>query len=84
MLCRADPDHPQQALTNRLISRYIPFDFLTRFEFNRPNFNRDKEGWSPSYREFVENVIEYTYLNNRPKQFESLFGLEGHDKEVSE
>lgn len=76
VLCRADPDDDQQALTNRLISEYLPFDFLTRFEFNRPNFNRDKEGWSPAYLEFVENVIGNTYLKNRTKQYEKLFGLD--------
>ncbi len=76
VLCRADPDEDEQGLTNRLISEYVPFDFLTRFEFNRPGFNRDREGWSANYREFVENVIENTYLRNREREFENLFGLD--------
>lgn len=76
LLCRADPDDEDFALTNRLISHFVPFDFITRYEFNRAQFNRDKQGWSPQYLEFVETVIENTYLKNRGRMYESLFGLE--------
>jgi len=76
LLCRADPDDDDMALTNRLISQFIPFDFLTKFEFNRAQFNRDKEGWSPQYLEFVETVIENTYLKDKERMYESLFGLD--------
>ncbi|MEM7215260.1 MAG: DUF6638 family protein [Pseudomonadota bacterium] len=73
VLCRADPDHPDMGLTNRLISRYLPFDFISRFEFNRPNFNRDKQIWSERYLDFVVNAIENSYLNNRENVYESLY-----------
>ncbi|MEL7429670.1 MAG: DUF6638 family protein [Pseudomonadota bacterium] len=76
LLCRADPEDDDMQLTNRLISHYVPFDFITRFEFNRAQFNRDKEGWSDQYLEFVEKVIGDTYLRNRMKQFELLYGLD--------
>lgn len=74
MLCRADPDHRDMALTNRLISHYIPFDFITRFEFNRTQLLQDKEQWSDSYFNFVAMALENTYLNNKQKMFEALYG----------
>ncbi len=73
VLCRANPDHADMALTNRLISRYLPFDFVSRFEFNRPNFYRDKVNWSPDYGEFVENALENTYLKDRRNLYEDLY-----------
>ena len=76
LLCRADPDDDDMALTNRLISQFVPFDFITRFEFNRPQFNRDKQGWSEQYLEFVETVLENTYLKNKERMYESLYGLD--------
>ncbi|MEO0327333.1 MAG: DUF6638 family protein [Pseudomonadota bacterium] len=72
-LCRANPDHEDMALTNRLISEFLPFDFLSRFEFNRPNFNRDKLKWSQTYLDFVENSIQNSYLNNRERNFSNLY-----------
>ena len=76
ILCRADPDHPDMGLTNRLISRFVPFDFITMFEFDRPSFNREKVLWSKPYLEFVEKVIGDTYLRSRDKYFEALYGIE--------
>ena len=73
VLCRANPDHPDMALTNRLISRYLPFDFVSRFEFNRPNFTRDKQNWSERYLDFVVNALENTYLKDKESVYESLY-----------
>ncbi|MEM7068555.1 MAG: DUF6638 family protein [Pseudomonadota bacterium] len=73
VLCRGNPDHPDMALTNRLISRYLPFDFISRFEFNRPNFIRDKNSWSETYYEFVVNALENTYLNDRNSLYAAMY-----------
>jgi hypothetical protein len=73
VLCRADPDHPDMELTNRLISHYVPFDFITRFEFNRPEFHRDRQDWSKAYADFVAMALENTYLGNRNKAFDDLY-----------
>ncbi len=72
-LCRAEPEHPDMELTNRLISHYIPFDFISRFEFNRPDFHRDRESWSKAYSDFVAKALENTYLTNRDKTYEELY-----------
>jgi len=60
-------------LTNRLISHYVPFDFITRFEFNRPEFHRDRQDWSKAYADFVAMALENTYLGNRNKAFDDLY-----------
>jgi len=63
VLCRANPDHEDMNLVNRLISRFIPFDFMTQFIFNKPNFHRDYEEWPGPYKKFVADVLERYYLN---------------------
>jgi hypothetical protein len=73
VLCRAVPEHPDMALTNRLISHYVPFDFITRFEFNRPDFSRDRENWSQGYSDFVAKALENTYLKNKDRVYEELY-----------
>ena len=73
VLCRANPEHQDIALVNRLISRYIPFDFLSRFEFNRPNFHRDRENWPESYSEFVAYALENTYIKDKDKLYGELY-----------
>ena len=60
-------------LTNRLISHFLPFDFVTRFEFNRPQFNRDKGHWSPAYHDFIVKSLKDTYLAKRGEMYEDLY-----------
>ncbi len=73
VLCRANPSHADMPLVNRLISEYLPFDFLMRFEFNRPVFNRDREKWSDAYSEFVANAIGDTYMKNKQEMYQDLY-----------
>ena len=46
LIVRAKPDHPDAWLTNRLISDFVPSDFVSRYVFNKQGFYRDYEGWS--------------------------------------
>lgn len=72
-LCRAEPEHPEMQLINRLISHYNPFDFISRFEFNRQEFHRDTENWSQGYSDFVAKALENTYVSNKEKTYEELY-----------
>ena len=45
LVVRAKPDHPDAWLTNRLISDFVPSDFVSRYIFNKQGFYRDYEGW---------------------------------------
>lgn len=65
LICRANPDHADFYLVNRLISEYLPFDYLTRFVFNKPGFYRDYETWPENYRDYVVKIVRDTYLNDK-------------------
>ena len=65
LVSRANPEHEDFFLTNRLISDYLPFDYMTRFVFNKPRFYRDYEAWPENYRDHVVNRIRDTYLADK-------------------
>ncbi|MCG6859144.1 MAG: hypothetical protein LJE67_13885 [Salaquimonas sp.] len=65
LVSRANPDHPDFYLVNRLISEYLPFDYMTRFVFNKPRFYRDYETWPENYRDYVVKQIRDNYLANK-------------------
>lgn len=78
MLCRSVPDHPDQWLVNRLLARLAPFDFLTRFVFDKQGFYESYDGYSESYRSHVVDVLGKTYLSNKAALRSRLYGLEGY------
>ena len=65
LIARANPEHADYFLVNRLISEYLPFDFMTRFVFNKPGFYRDYQDWPEPYREYVVATIRDNYLNDK-------------------
>ncbi len=65
LLSRANPEHEDFYLANRLISEYLPFDFMTRFVFNKPGFYKDYENWPENYRAYVVNRIRNDYLSDK-------------------
>ncbi|MCB1459406.1 MAG: hypothetical protein KDJ48_09115 [Nitratireductor sp.] len=65
VISRANPEHEDLYLTNRLISDYLPFDYMTRFVFNKPGFYRDYESWPDNYRDYVVKQIRDNYLNDK-------------------
>lgn len=72
-LCRAQPGHPDMALVNRLISEYLPYDFITRYEFHRPLFVRERTAWNENYAEFVAEALNSTYLMNKARVYDELY-----------
>ncbi|MDP3523392.1 MAG: hypothetical protein Q8S27_02350, partial [Hoeflea sp.] len=82
MLCRAAPDHPDQWLVNRLLARLSPFDFVTRFVFDKQGFYNSYNDYSESYRAHVVNVLGTTYLNNKAALRSRLYGLEGYQEDA--
>lgn len=65
MVSRANPDHADLWLINRLMSEYMPFDFLTLFVFNKQGFYKAYTDWPENYREFVVNSIRDTYFSDK-------------------
>ena len=79
LLVRAAPAHPDQWLVNRLISQLTPFDFVSRFVFDKQGFYESYEKLSEKFREFVVETLTRTYLNDKPAFRQRLYGI-GEDK----
>ena len=72
---RAKPDHPDAWLTNRLISDFVPFDFMSRYVFNKQGFYEDYQDLSEAARSDVVDVLKTTYLKDKAGFRERLYGL---------
>jgi len=75
LVIRARPDHPDAWLTNRLISDFVPDDFMARYVFNKQGFYRDYEGFDPVWRSHVVETLKDTYLKNKAAFRARLYGL---------
>src|SRR5690606_26450500 len=64
LIVRAKPDHPDAWLTNRLISDFIPTDFLFRYSFNKQGFYADYERFREPWRRYVVDTLKTTYLKD--------------------
>lgn len=75
LVVRARPDHPDAWLTNRLISDFVPFDFVSRYVFNKQGFYRDYQGFNPVWRRHVVDTLKDTYLKDKAGFRLRLYGL---------
>ncbi|KQZ16191.1 hypothetical protein ASD50_10005 [Mesorhizobium sp. Root552] len=75
LVVRAKPDHPDAWLTNRLISDFVPSDFVSRYVFNKQGFYKDYEGFSQPWREHVVDILKTTYLKDKVAFRTRLYGL---------
>ncbi|MEL7272961.1 MAG: DUF6638 family protein [Pseudomonadota bacterium] len=79
ILSRAKPGHEDQWLVNRLISDYVPFDFVSRYIFNKPSFYGDYEGWGEELREYAVETIQHLYHGDKRGFRRRLYGHHGSD-----
>ena len=75
ILSRAKLGHEDQWLVNRLISDYVPFDFITRYVFNKPAFYTDYGTWDEGLKEHVVERVQDTYLRNKSAYRTQMFGM---------
>ncbi len=74
LISRANPGHKDCWLTNRLITDYLSFDFLSLFVFNKEKFYAAYGEWPESYRKYVVETIRKTYLPDKRGLRERLYG----------
>lgn len=74
ILSRAKPGHQDQWLVNRLISEYVPFDFVSRYVFNKPTFYEDYLSWSDGLKEHVVRRVQDAYLSNKRAFRAQIYG----------
>jgi hypothetical protein len=72
---RARPDHPDAWLVNRLISDFVPSDFVSRYVFNKQGFYKDYEELNEVWRHHVVDVLKTTYLKDEAGFRARLYGL---------
>lgn len=77
ILSRAKPTHPDQWLVHRLLSDYVPFDFLTRYIFNKPAFYADYENWGDGLKQHVVKTVSDTYLSDKEGLRRRVYGVRG-------
>lgn len=75
LVVRAKPDHPDAWLVNRLISDFVPFDFVSRYIFNKQGFYRDYQTFAEPWRSHVVDVLKTTYLKDKAGLRARLYGL---------
>ncbi|WP_275784007.1 DUF6638 family protein [Pararhizobium gei] len=75
LLVRAAPDHPDQWLTNRLISQLVPRDFVSRFVFDKQGFYATYDHYNEKFREYVVATLTGTYLRDKVAFRKRLYGL---------
>lgn len=79
LVVRAKPDHPDAWLTNRLISDFVPSDFISRYIFNKQGFYKDYESANAVWRKDVVEILKTTYLKDKEAFREHLYGLVDKD-----
>ena len=72
---RAKPDHPDAWLTNRLISDFVPSDFVSRYVFNKQGFYQDYAASTDLWRSHVVATLKTTYLKDKEAFRARLYGL---------
>lgn len=75
LVVRARTDHPDAWLTSRLISDFVPFDFVSRYIFNKQGFYRDYQNFDPVWRAHVVDTLKTTYLKDKVGLRARLYGL---------
>jgi hypothetical protein len=75
LVVRAKPGHPDAWLTNRLISEFVPDDFVSRYIFNKQGFYKDFETLDPLQRSAIVNTLKTTYLSEKEAFRARLYGL---------
>ncbi len=75
LLVRAVPDHPDQWLTNRLIAQLTPYDFVSRFIFDKQGFYGAYERYGEKFRAYVVAVLTDTYLKDKAGFRRRLYGI---------
>jgi hypothetical protein len=72
---RAPPDHADAWLVNALIAEFVPFDFVSRYIFNKALFARDYASWPEARRAAIVRFLKTSYLANKDAFRQKLYGL---------
>lgn len=75
LLVRANPDHADKWLVNHLISQMQPFDFVSRYVFDKPGFYQAYQRYPDKFQEEVVKRLQDTYLTDKAAFRRRLYGI---------
>lgn len=75
LLVRANTSHADHWLVNRLIARMQPFDFVSRFLFDKDGFYEAYEKMPDKFQEEVVKTLQDTYLSDKFGFRRRLYGI---------
>jgi hypothetical protein len=75
LVVRAQADHPDQWLTNRLIAHFNPSDFVSRFIFDKQGFYADYDTFPETFRDYVVSRLTTTYLQDKNRLRNRLYAI---------
>lgn len=75
LLVRANAQHPDKWLVNQLISQMQPFDFVSRYVFDKQGFYEAYQGYPDKFQEYVVKTLQDTYLSDKAGFRRRLFGI---------
>jgi hypothetical protein len=75
LLLRARPDHEDRWLVNRLITEFVPSDFVSKYVFNKQGFYTDYQSYAKPWQEHVVDTLKTTYLSDKAALRKRLYDL---------
>jgi hypothetical protein len=75
LLLRGRPDHPDAWLVNRLISEFVPSDFVSKYVFNKQGFYTDYQSYAKPWQAHVVEMLKNTYLTDKAALRKRLYDL---------
>ncbi len=75
LLLRGKPDHEDRWLVNRLISEFVPSDFVSKYVFNKQGFYTDYQSYAAPWKEHVVETLKSTYLSDKAALRKRLYDL---------
>jgi hypothetical protein len=75
LILRGKPDHPDAWLVNRLITEFVPSDFVSKYVFNKQGFYTDYQSYAKPWQEHVVETLKSTYLTDKAALRKRLYDL---------
>ena len=75
LVIRAKPNHADRWTTNRLISSFIPSDYVSRFIFDKQGFYLTYNAYSQTFKNLAVKELAEGYLQDKKALREGLYGF---------
>ena len=70
---------PEKDLVNMLLAELCPYDFRQLYICNKPAFYAAYQNWPETFRDYVVDVLQTTYVRDKDGMRTDLFGSDGQE-----